>query len=376
MSLAPFFDCLYEDVTKKGGVHLIGLKQVGKSNLKKLLTDFVIKSHPKTKVIVIDSEGSWRFNYSKIAYYTILRNTVKISEEVIGQRLNGSNFTKKCYDIEPITKADSLKLIKSKKPILFNIELDNPEEIGFFASWIISEIYDMQRIKRKYNKGELKQSYFIVCEEAENIFDSSSLDKAIFAKFRKKYAEMSNLKIGILSSSQRLTEVNKKFRAKMSGYLFSQISLDDYVGLTERMLKLRLGKDAKKITSKDFRFCFYSTAHDLTVKIPEFKQSGTPYEIPRTKLETVTPRAEPQKRTFKQNLKYLWSCFASFPNPAPEDIKRFIVKSKTQKDRLNNHDNNDSKDLDNFNDSEDLEDESSLIPFAESDEELDEALFS
>ena len=304
MSLSPFFDDLYEDVTKKGGCHLIGLKQVGKSNLKKSLTSYVIKKYPESKTIIFDPEGTWQYDFSKISFYRVLENTVKISEEIIGQRLNGSNFTKKCYEIEETTKADCLKLIKSKAPILFSIELTSPEEIGFFCSWVISEIYDMQRIKRKYHKGKLKQSYFLVLEESENIFDSSSLDKAIFHKFRKKYAEMSNLKIGILSSSQRLTEVNKKFRAKMSGYLFSQISLDDFIGLTERMLKLRLGKDAKKITDKTFRFHFYSTAHNLTVKVPQFKQSGKPYLIQRGfSLPKQEPQAEDQEPVFKPKKK-------------------------------------------------------------------------
>ena len=366
MSLSPFFDDLYEDVTKKGGCHLIGLKQVGKSNLKKSITDFVIKKHPESKTIIFDCEGSWVYNFSKIAFYRVLENTVKITEEIIGERLNGTNFTKKCYEIEDITKADCLKLIKSKDPILFNIELTNPEEIGFFCSWVISEIYDMQRIKRKYWRGQLKESYFIVCEEAENIFDSSSLDKAIFAKFRKKYAEMSNLKIGILSSSQRLTEVNKKFRAKMSGYLFGQIALDDFIGLTERMLKLRLGKeDAKKITSKDFRFHFYSTAHDKTVKIPEFKQNGLPFEIPRTKLKAVIPKAEPvkHKRTILEKIQYFFDWFTYFPiSPKVIEERDKRLKTKWNRKQSKEPDNQESE-------------ESDAVLLSSNDEELDECLF-
>ena len=162
----------------------------------------------------------------------------------------------------------------------------------------------MQRIKRKYWKGNLKTSYFIVLEEAENIFDSSSLDKTIFNKLRKKYAEMANLKIGILSSSQRLTEVSKKFRAKMAGYLIGHILEDDFIGILQRMLKLKLGKKAQIVTEPSFRHGFFYTATNHIIKLPEFKAEGKPYLIQRGfSLPKQEPQPQDEEPTFSPKKK-------------------------------------------------------------------------
>ncbi len=290
MSL-PIFNRLYSDIVERGGIHAIGTKQVGKSNLKKSLTAHVIKQHPETKTIIIDPEGSWEFSFSKIRLYRIPKKSMRITEEPLGRRLNGQVFTRKVYRLDKTIMSDVLKLLKDKKPILFVVELDDPEEIGYFSAFVIEQLYDMQRVKRKYWKGNLKHSYFIVLEEAENIFDQSSLDKTIFNKLRKKYAEMANLKIGILSSSQRLTEVSKKFRAKMCGYLVGHILEDDFIGLTQRMLKLKLGQDAKQVTELSFRHSFFYTATSQIIKLPEFKAEGKPYGI---KIGFSMPKQEPQ----------------------------------------------------------------------------------
>ena len=140
----------------KGGIHTIGTKQTGKSNLKKSLTAYVINEHPETKTIIIDPEGSWEFSFSKVRLYRILKKSMKITEEQIGQRLNGQVFTRKVYRLDETIKSDVLKILKDKKPVLFIVELDDPEEIGYFSAFVIETIYDMQRIKRKYWKGNLK----------------------------------------------------------------------------------------------------------------------------------------------------------------------------------------------------------------------------
>lgn len=344
MSFSPsVFDKLYIDILEKGGIHTIGTKQVGKSNLKKSLTAYVIQKHPNTKTVIIDPEGRWEYDFSKIPFYRILPNSVKVSEEIVGQRLNGSNFTRKVYKIEETTKNDCLKLLGSKEPVLFIVELEEPEEIGYFSAWVIETIYNKQRIKRKYWKGQLKQSYFIVLEESENIFDQSSLDKTIFNKLRKKYAEMANLKIGVLSSSQRLTEVSKKFRAKMAGYLVGHILEDDFIGLLQRMLKIKLKQKADIVTHPEFRYSFFYTGLNETFKVPRFEQEGAPYEVPRTKPdlkpepkeETVKLKKTIRKPTLKERLKHLWRRFVSFPIPVNDKPRTQITYTEDEPEELN-----------------------------------------
>ena len=291
MSL-PIFDRLYSDIVERGGIHTIGTKQTGKSNLKKSLTEYVIRNHPETKTIIIDPEGSWEFNFSKVRFYRIPKKSMRIREEPMGRRLNGTIFTRKVYKLDKTLKSDVLRLLKDKEPILFIVELDDPEEIGYFSAFIIEQIYDMQRIKRKYWKGKLKKSYFITLEESENIFSSYTLEKNIFQKLSKKYSEMANLRIGILSSSQRLTEVSKKFRAKMNGYLIGFLLEDEYIGHIQRMLRIKLGRDAKQVTDPSFRYKFFYTALNKIIKLPEFNQVGKPYEIPRTQEKQIIESSE------------------------------------------------------------------------------------
>lgn len=365
MSFSPsIFDRLYLDILERGGIHTIGTKQVGKSNLKKSLTAYVIQKHPDTKTLIIDPEGRWEYDFNKIQFYRILPNSVKVSEEITGQRLNGSNFTRKVYKIDGTTKQDCLKLLDSKEPVLFIVELEEPEEIGYFSAWVIETIYNKQRIKRKYWKGNLKQSYFIVLEESENIFDNTSLDKLIFNKLRKKYAEMANLRIGILSSSQRLTEVSKKFRAKMAGYLVGHILEDDFVGLIQRMLKIKLKKDAYMVTDPKFRYSFYYTGLNQSFKVAKFEQKGTPYEIPRTKrpefkeVETLTGTQPDRKNSIFQMLKVaLWN------------IVNFPVNKRNYEDSLRAIQTKHSK----TKDSDQTEQLNPLL--ADSDESLEESLF-
>lgn len=205
---------LYRDVLKHGGIHAVANKQAGKSNLKKTFAYYVKNQHKETKLIIIDVEGRWQYDFSSIRYFTIPKRSISIIEEPIGRRLNGTVFTKKTYKLNADLEKHVIELLRDDKPILFIVELEDTESCGYFSAFVISKIYDMQRIARKYWFGKLKRTYRIILEESENIFDSQSLEKKLFNSLRKKYNECANLRIGILSSSQRLTEVNKKFRGK------------------------------------------------------------------------------------------------------------------------------------------------------------------
>ena len=290
---------IINDITVYGGVHIIGSKQVGKSNLKKQLASYTIQNYPKTKTIIIDPEGSWEFDFGSIRFLRIPKNAVKIVEQPIGVRLNGSVFTKKTYQLNPKIEKITKQLTLDNEPILFILEFDDPEECGFFSSLILELIYDYQRIKRKYWKNNLPRKFLVVLEEAENIFDQSSLEKRLFNTLRKKYAEMANLKIGILSSSQRLTEVNKKFRAKMYGYLIGYLNPDEYIGQIERMLN-KISKNPTQILNPDFRHKFLYTPTDSVIQTEKFVPTGEPREIkPLRKTQIISA---PQKTTIKKPL--------------------------------------------------------------------------
>jgi len=285
---------LYNDVLKHGGIHIVGNKQVGKSNLKKTFSQHVMDSHSETKLIIVDVEGRWEYDFNSIRYFVIPKRSISIIEEPIGRRLNGTIFTKKTYKLNAELEKTVLKLLRDKEPILFIVELEDTESCGYFSAFIISQIYDMQRISRKYWHGELKKSYCVVLEESENIFDSQSLEKKLFNSLRKKYNECANLRIGILSSSQRLTEVSKKFRGKMHGYLIGYTNPDDYIGQLGRILQ-KVSENPKQVLKPEFRYKFLYTATDQILTFPLFKQDGQPFEwIPKPKPEQAQAKSKPK----------------------------------------------------------------------------------
>jgi hypothetical protein len=294
---------LFNDVLKHGGIHIVGNKQVGKSNLKKTFASHVIKQHAETKLIIVDVEGKWQYDFSNIRYFTIPKNSINIVEEPIGRRLNGTIFTRKIYRLNADLEKNVLDLLRDNEPILFIVELEDTESCGYFSAFIISQIYDMQRISRKYWFGQLKRSYCIILEESENIFDSQSLEKKLFNSLRKKYNECANLRIGILSSSQRLTEVNKKFRGKMHGYLVGYTNPDDYIGQLGRILK-KVSENPKQVLKPEFRYKFLYTATDQILTFPLFKQHGKPYlwVKPKPKPEQK-PEPKPQKKRLIDKLR-------------------------------------------------------------------------
>ena len=141
---------VYHDVIKHSGVHILGNKQVGKSNFKKCFAQHVTEYYKETKLIIIDVEGRWQYDFSNIRYFTIPKNSISIIEQPIGVRLNGSVFTKKTYKLNADIEKVVLKLLRDNEPILFIVELEDTETCGYFSAFVISQIYDMQRIARKY----------------------------------------------------------------------------------------------------------------------------------------------------------------------------------------------------------------------------------
>ncbi len=190
---------------------------------------------------------------------------------------------------------------------------------------------------------------------------------------------MANLKIGILSSSQRLTEVSKKFRAKMCGYLVGHILPEDFIGIIQRALRLHMGSEAKKVTASEFRYSFYYTGLNQTFKVSRFQQVGKPYEIPRTQ-----PNPEPQneriirtkqikkKRSIFQKIKYVLDWFVNFPVD-PDFIEYCKTQRRTQSTTSKQLKDFDPENTENNHASE--SEESDAVLLASNDDELDESLF-
>jgi len=256
--------------TNQGGIHIVGNKQVGKSNLKKLLASTAIKSL-NTQVIICDTVGIWKYDFDKIGYYTIPKGCIRCN--------------RKAFKIDETIKNEVIYLLNDKKPIIFDLELEFTDQLGFFDGFIMSYLYDKQRNLTKIHKKNLPDSYLIIIEEAQNVF-GINFETKMAGMIRKKYNELANYKIGIISSSQALTEVNAKFRRKMALFLIGKSSLTDYSLTLEKMLKHSQYKES--ILDEQFRFKFLDTSNDSILQLPLFKSiNGEPFEI---KQEFLQPK--------------------------------------------------------------------------------------
>ena len=285
---------ILKDAQKFGGIHLSANKQCGKSNAKKVLASLAIRSL-NAKVVITDTVGKWKYDFVNVPYYTIKANSLRITEKPLGAEV------RKTYDFRnEQTKKEVNYLLDSKSPILFDLELEYPEELGYFNGYIMLYLYRKQRKLNNYWKGKLRNSYLIFIEEIENVFNST-FDKRILSRHAKVYNEIGNYRIGIVSSSQRLTEVNIKFRAKAYAYLIGCSSLTDYHNRLRSML--RHSQHKSQITKLE-RGNFLYTATDTIVKFPKFETIETPYELPIGFLKEK-PKPKPIKISLKEKLKRL-----------------------------------------------------------------------
>jgi len=290
--------------TTQGGIHIIGNKQVGKSNLKKTLASIAI-NNLKTQVIICDTVGIWRHDFEAIGYYTIPKGCINLS------------YDKKSYRINDSIRREVIYLLNDKKPIIFDLELEYTEKLGYFNGFLMSYLYDQQRNLSKIHKKNLPESYLIFIEEAQSVF-GFDFDTKMARIIRKKYSELANFKIGIISSSQALTEVNAKFRRKMALFLIGKSSLTDYSLTLSKLLKHSKHKD--QILEEQFRFKFLDTSTDSILELPQFKPTNEPFEIkhgfsqpkridiPKLKPATQlwqTPQQKKKKRSFSDTIRYL-----------------------------------------------------------------------
>lgn len=341
---------IVKDASNYGQIHIIANKQHGKSNTKKVLASLAIRSLKQTKTVIIDTVGLWRFDFDSIPFYTIPKRALSIREQPIGIRSNGLPFYEKTYKIAPSVKREVNKLLEGKKPILFDLELESPLECGYFAGYILSYFYEKQRIKRKYHKGKLPDSYLIFLEEAENLFDSG-FDRKMLSKIRKRLNESANMKIGIISSAQRETETNIKFRAKAYGYLFGRVSLTDYHSRHRSMF--RDSKHKKALTTFK-RGSFLYTPTDTIIRFPKFKPKGVPYEIKHGFIPQPQKKEQP-KLTILSRIKGMYDLlFTAKPLNRKHYKKPFYRQKETETDTFDKEDDEYIEELETSNESDEF----------------------
>lgn len=110
----------------------------------------------------------------------------------------------------------------------------------------------------KYGLEAIKQNVIFICEESQNLFDSTILNKIVFRRLRKIYSESRNSKI--------------RARTRL---LIGRVSLDDYELKISRLL--RHSQYRKEILEFEIGKFLYPS-RDSLIRFDKFEQNGKPYE--------------------------------------------------------------------------------------------------
>lgn len=255
---------------RSGGAHIVAMKGFGKSNTKMCMARrFREEGH---RVVIFDTLPNWLHNFDKIPYFVVEEWSVQDYAEEIG--IDGYSYFS--YNRQYLIAKEGIDALNQYRDLLYVVTLQDPDRIGVYISAILGEVYRQNYlIAYKHGAKAIPHWTVFIIEESENVFDSTSLTKRAFNKIRKQYSEYGNLKIAVVSSSQRLQEVSTKFRSKMD-FLIGRTTLDDYELKIRRLLrhsKYREGILSLPIGS--FLWC----PTDRIVKYPLFKQNGKPFNI-------------------------------------------------------------------------------------------------
>lgn len=273
---------------RNGGVHIVASKGFGKTNTKMVMARrFRNEGH---RTVIFDTLPVWLHDFDKIPHFVIDDYSVlELSEQI---ELTGYSYFN--YNRTYMIAKEPLEALNQHDDLLFVITIQDPDRIGIFIASVIGEIYRQNyRIAWKHGRDRIPKWTVFFIEESENVFDSTSLTKRAFNRIRKQYSELANLKIAIVSSSQRLQEVSTKFRSKMD-FLIGRTTLDDFELKIRRLL--RNSKHQEKMTHlKIGEFLWCPT--DTLIQFPLFKQQGKPFDI-------TSKHIKPQKRSLTQKVKH------------------------------------------------------------------------
>lgn len=273
---------------RNGGCHIVASKGFGKTNTKMVMARrFRNEGH---RVIIFDTLPNWLHNFDKIPYFIIDDLKVLDYAEEIG--IEGYSYFS--YNRQYIIATEIIDALNQHDDLLFIVTVQDPDRIGIVISAVLGEIYRQNYLTAwKHGIEAIEKWTVVVIEESENVFDTSSLTKRAFNRVRKQYSEYGNLKIAVVSSSQRLQEVSTKFRSKMD-FLIGRTTLDDYELKTRRLLRhSKHQEDILHLKIGQFLWC----PTDTLIQFPKFQQRGKPFNITNTHIKT-------QKRSLIQKCKH------------------------------------------------------------------------
>jgi len=248
---------LIKDIYDYGDLLIVANKGIGKSNTLMVLAK-ELRKDADNKVIIIEDFPNWCLTFDKIPHIIVEDSDIR----EVKRRNNQKDYV--------ITSEDRnilfINSIEKNKDFLFTVEITDIERSAYFVYHVVRHFFRKQYIRR-YRNTKKKQRIIFIIEEAQNVFDSSVINKRVFNRLRKIFSIARNLDIHFILASQRLQDLNTKIRGRCR-LLIGQVSLDDYELKIRRLL--RHSKHNKTILMLE-RGKFLYPYMDSIIQFPKFE---------------------------------------------------------------------------------------------------------
>ena len=279
---------LIEEIIKYGDLLAIANKGYGKTHaLMNLARTFM--QTPNTKVIIFETFPKWIHEFDAIPYLYI--EDCDVIEDYSAIQLSEEDYFVRTSRDYSILNGNTIENhLENCEDLLFTIAIEDTDRLSFFISSVIYYFYRKHYLTAyKYGLDAIEERVVFVCEESQNLFDSSIISKRIFNKLRKMYSETRNLKIHFVMASQRIQDLNTKIRGRTK-YLIGNVNIDDWQLKVNRILKnSEYRNDVLKFPIGKFLY----TPTDRTIQFSKFQQYGKPYSFEKL-LESLKPQPTPK----------------------------------------------------------------------------------
>lgn len=274
-----------------------------------------------TKVVIFETFPKFCKSFHRLPFMKIRNQDVTETKHTIDMQ---NYFLRHERDYTVKRGKEIKEALENNKSLIFTIEILDVERIAFFVYSVVNYFYRKAYL-RAYKNYSKTERIICVLEEAQNIFDSSTISKTIFNRLRKIFSEARNLNLHFVMCSQRLQDLNTKIRGR-TRLILGGVSIDDYELKIRKLL--RHSKYRKEILEFD-RGVFLDVTNDKKFTFPLFKPTGQPYEI--MKAKTPKPKIQPP---MKQGLlSRLTDCFISKEDKIIREIQDYNSNLATDLER-------------------------------------------
>lgn len=249
---------LCDEILKFGDLLMIANKGNGKTNaLMEIAKE--LRKDTLNKVVIFETFPKWIHEFDSIPYLYIRDSDVIKNDK--------SFRSLRAYEVK--------KALSENKDLLFCLGIEDTDRLSFFIASIINYFYRKNYLTAyKYGLEAIRQRVIFVCEESQNLFDSTILNKRLFNRLRKMFTESRNLKLHFVMASQRIQDLNTKIRGR-TRYLIGCVNIDDYDLKVNRML--RNSEYRREVLEFEIGKFVYPSKDSL-IRFEKFQQHDKPYE--------------------------------------------------------------------------------------------------